>query len=83
MSTTIRVSEETRQRAADLARATGTQLQVVVEEALIAYERDRFWEQFESGYARLADDPDDWESVQAERQVEEPALGDGMASSER
>lgn len=78
MSTTIRVSEATRQRAADLAASTGQQMQVVVEEALVAYECALFWQSFEDGYRRLADDPDAWREVGAERRGEEPALRDGL-----
>lgn len=79
MSTTIRITEATRQRAADLAASSGRQMQVIVEEALLAYERAMFWESFESGYRRLADDTDEWDAVQAERRGEEPALRDGLA----
>lgn len=79
MSTTIRVSEVTRQRAADLAASSGRQMQAIVEEALIAYERALFWESFESGYRRLAEDTEEaWDEVQAERRGEEPALRDGL-----
>ncbi|MDQ3505876.1 MAG: hypothetical protein M3446_09290 [Actinomycetota bacterium] len=78
MSTTIRVSEATRQRAADLAASSGRQMQAIVEEALAAYERALFWESFESGYRRLAGDTDAWDQVQAERRGEEPALRDGL-----
>lgn len=78
MSTTIRVSEATRQRAADLAASSGRQMQVIVEEALVAYERAQFWESFASGYRRIADDTDAFDTVQAERRGEEPALRDGL-----
>lgn len=78
MSTTIRVSEATRQRAADLAASSGRQMQVIVEDALAAYERTLFWESFESGYRRLADDTDEWDVVEGERRGEEPALRDGL-----
>lgn len=78
MSTTIRVSEATRRRAADLAANSGRQMQAIVEEALIAYERALFWESFESGYRRLAEDTQAWDEVQAERRGAEPALRDGL-----
>ncbi|MGH3939609.1 MAG: hypothetical protein ACRDTG_13460 [Pseudonocardiaceae bacterium] len=78
MSTTIRVSEATRRRAADLAAQTGRQMQAIVEEALIAYERSLFWDSFEDGYRRLAEDPQAWQTLQAERRGEEPALRDGI-----
>lgn len=77
MSTTIRVTEETRRRASELAARTGRQMQVVVAEALVAYERSLFWESFDDGYRRLAEDPEKWKSVLAERRVEESVLGDG------
>jgi predicted DNA-binding protein len=66
MSTTIRVSEGTRQRAADLAARTGSQMQVVVEKA------------FEDGYRRLADDAEAWDQIEAERRGEAPSLRDGV-----
>ncbi len=78
MSTTIRVSETTRQRAADLAAKTGSQMQAIVEQALVAYERILFWEAFEDGYRRLADDAEAWDEVDAERREEAPALRDGL-----
>ncbi|MDQ3988088.1 MAG: hypothetical protein M3291_02615 [Actinomycetota bacterium] len=78
MSTTIRGSEQTRRRAAALAESTGTQMQAVVDEALIAYERAIFWESFEASYARLADHADEWNGVVAERRGEELALADGL-----
>ncbi|MGH3914881.1 MAG: hypothetical protein ACRDTC_15955 [Pseudonocardiaceae bacterium] len=78
MSTTIRVTETTRRRAADLAAQTGRQMQAIVEEALIAYERSLFWDSFEDGYRRLAEDPEAWQALQAERRDEEPALRDGI-----
>lgn len=76
MSTTIRVSEATRQRVADIAAATGRQMQAVMDDAVAAYERAVFWDAFESGYDALVHDPEQWGSVVAERAVEEPALAD-------
>lgn len=78
MSTTIRVSEQTRQRAAALAESTGMQMQAVVDEALIAYERTLFWESFEAVYARLANHSGEWDGIVAERRGEEQALADRL-----
>lgn len=78
MSTTIRVSEATRQRAAAIAAATGRQLQAVVEDALVRYERALFWEAFEDRFARLAEDEQGWSEVVIERRGEEGALHDGV-----
>ena len=76
MSTTIRVSDATRQRIAALAAATGRQMQAVVDDAVAAYERTVFWDAFQAGYADLADHPERWAEVTAERAVEEQALRD-------
>ena len=54
------------------------QMQAVVDEALIAYERGLFWESFEAGYARLADHSGEWDEIVAERRGEEQALADGL-----
>lgn len=80
MSTTLRVSDETRDRVASLAEATGEQRQVIVEKAVRLYEETLFWEGFERGYQRLAADPSSWADVQAERTGEAGALRDGLAS---
>ena len=77
-STTLRVSEDTHRRVAELARATGRQMQSIVDEAVSRYERALFWEVFEHGYGQLADDEADWADVQDERRIEAPALRDGL-----
>lgn len=78
MSTTVRVSEETRQRAAALAKSTGRQLQQVIEEAVIAYERELFWQQMAKGYEALAENEPAWAEVQAERAAEAGSLADDL-----
>jgi predicted transcriptional regulator len=78
MSTTVRVSEETRRRAAALAKATGRQLQQVIEDAVTAYERDLFWQQLTEGYEALAEDAPAWAEVQCERAAESGALADDL-----
>ena len=78
MSTTVRVSEETRRRAAALAKATGRQLQQVIEDAVAAYERELFWRRLTDGYDALAEDESAWAEVQAERDVEARSLGDDL-----
>src|SRR5215470_6899850 len=77
-TTTLGVSEHTHRRVAELARATGRQMQSIVEEAVSRYERALFWELFESGYERLARDKAGWAEVERERRAEAPALADGV-----
>lgn len=78
MSTTIRVSEDTRALAADIARRTGAPMQAVVATALAAYNEALFWQALDEGYARLAADPETSSAVTAERANEASALRDGL-----
>lgn len=76
MSTTVRVSNETHERLVTLADATGRRIYTIVEDAVAAYEANAFWEAFNAGYERLAEDPEQWAEVQAERAGEASALAD-------
>lgn len=76
MSTTIRVSEETRDRLASLADATGRPMTRVLDEAVDALERKIFFDRLNRRYQELRDDPPAWSEIEQERRVEEDALGD-------
>ena len=62
MATTLRVSNDVRDRASQLASADGISIGDLVAKALDAYERDLFWEQtreaLQGGPSQLEDD---WE----------------------
>jgi predicted transcriptional regulator len=76
MSTTIRVSERTRDRFARLAEATGRPMTQLVDDAADALERRVFFEQLSARYETLHADPDAWGEIEAERSVESGALRD-------
>lgn len=76
MSTTIRVPNQTRDRLAALAAATGRPMTAVVDDALDALERRVFFEAFNSRFGELREDEDAWAEVEAERAAEEGALRD-------
>ncbi len=76
MSTTIRVSELTRDRFAKLAQATGRPMSELVDEAADALERRVFFDQLSAGYEALRADPDAWSEIEAERALESGALRD-------
>ena len=56
MSTTIRVNEQTRDRFARLADATGRPMSQLVDEAAEALERRLFFEKLSSGFETLRAD---------------------------
>jgi predicted transcriptional regulator len=76
MSTTIRVSEETRDRLASLATSTGRPMTRVLDDAVEALERKVFFDRFNRRYQELRDDSAAWSEIEQERGVEERALGD-------
>lgn len=76
MSTTIRVSDETRDRLAALAKAAGRPMSEVVAEALDALERRAFFDALNARYRELRADASTWADVQAERAAEEATVRD-------
>jgi predicted transcriptional regulator len=76
MSTTIRVSEHTRDRFARLADATGRSMSQLVDEAADALERRVFFDQLSAGYEALHADSEAWSEIAAERRVESASVGD-------
>lgn len=79
MSTTIRVSEPTRDRFARLARATGRPMSQLVDEAANALERRVFFDRLSSGYENLRADMNAWGKIEAERATESGALRDSSS----
>jgi predicted transcriptional regulator len=78
MSTTIRVSEQTRARIAALADRAGRPMTEIVDEAVDALERTSFFDAMNGRYAELRSDPATWREVEDERALEEGALGDRL-----
>jgi predicted transcriptional regulator len=76
MSTTIRVTERTRDRFAKLAAATGRPMTQLVDEAADALERRVFFDQLSSRYEELRADTGAWSEVETERAIEGRALRD-------
>ncbi len=76
MSTTIRVSDQTRDRFAKLADATGRPMTQLLDEAADALERRVFFDQFSARYEDLRADPAAWGEIDAERSIETGAVRD-------
>jgi predicted transcriptional regulator len=81
-STTLRVSTELHDRIAHLAKARGQRMQDVIDQAIDAWERALFWQEFESSWERIRSDPEQWAQVQAERAVWDRTLKDGIDPDE-
>ena len=79
MSTTIRVSEQTRDRFAKLADETGRPMTQLLDEAADALERRVFFDQFSTRYRQLRTDRVAWGEIEAERAIEGGAVGDDLA----
>jgi predicted transcriptional regulator len=79
VSTTIRVSQGTRDRFAKLADATGRPMTQLVDEAVDALERRVFFDQLTVGYDALREDASAWAEVELERNTENGTLRDRSA----
>ncbi len=77
-STTLRVSTELHDKIAHLAKARGQRMQDIIDQAIDAWERTMFWEEFNESWARVRRNPEQWAQVQAERAVWDRALKDGI-----
>ena len=78
MSTTVRVSEETRSKLRRLAEETGQPMQAVLDQALDAYRRERFFSALDQAYGGLWADPVARREELAERALFEGTLADGL-----
>ena len=76
MSTTIRVSDATRDRFAALAKTTGKPMTDLLDQAVSALERDLFFSSLERHYEALRDDETAWMEIVAERGLEANVLRD-------
>ena len=80
---TVRISERTRETLREIARAEQGSMQSVLEKAIEEYRRKSFFEQLDAAYAKLQEDPEAWESYQAELKLWDATLADGLPEGER
>ena len=78
MSTTIRISAAAHATLRQISTATGQTLQTTLEGAVELLRRQRFLVEVNSGYARLRQDREGWSEEQAERDLWESTLADGL-----
>jgi predicted transcriptional regulator len=81
-STTLRVSSELHDRIAQLAKSRGQRMQDIIDQAIDAWERALFWDEFDASWERIRNDPEQWAEVQAERAIWDRTLKDGLDPDE-
>jgi predicted transcriptional regulator len=77
-SQTIRISKSAHQALRQLAEEAGTSMTAIIEEAIRKYQENRYWEQYEAGYAALKANPEKWAEYQKEIAAWDVTLGDGL-----
>jgi predicted transcriptional regulator len=78
MTTTIRVSVQTRAVLHELAESSGASMQQVLDRALELYRRQKLLMDANLAYARLQEEADAWEEFQQEIQAWDATLADGL-----
>jgi hypothetical protein len=75
---TIHVDAETREVIRTLAAEMGIPMSQVLRQAARVYWEERFWKEFNEGYARLRADPVAWAEELEERRLWDNTLMDGL-----
>jgi hypothetical protein len=75
---TITVSDGLLARLQELARWSDTTIELTLEQAVREQYDQRFWPATNAGYAELRADPTAWADVQAERELLDGTLADGL-----
>ncbi len=76
MSTTIRVSEDTRDKFARLADQTGRPMTALLDEAADMLERRLFFDQMDKRFEELRSHGSAWDEIEAERALEHGSAAD-------
>ena len=79
---TVRISKTSHRVLKTLSRQTGRTMTEVLDQALEAYRRKLFFEQMDAGYAELRADPKAWAEHEAERELWDVTLMDGLDPEE-
>lgn len=75
---TVRVSSKARKALRELSRKSGESMQAIIDEAIEAYRRKRFFEEFDAAVRKLQEDPKAWQEELEERKLWEATLMDGL-----
>jgi predicted transcriptional regulator len=78
MTTTIRVSMQTRELLQQLAHRSGVSMQSILEQALEHYRRQQILDATNAAYAALQSDAEVWADLERERSDWDRTLADGL-----
>jgi predicted transcriptional regulator len=81
-TSTVEISEDSRELLRVLAAKTGQTAVEVLDQALAAYRRQVFMADMNRGYAELRADPHAWAEHETERQQLDAANADGLDGAE-
>ncbi|MGH7432922.1 MAG: toxin-antitoxin system protein [Candidatus Methylomirabilales bacterium] len=73
-----RISEPTREVLRKLAEQSGESIQALLKKAVEMYRRQRFLEESNRAFDALRGNPETWKTEQAEREVWDTTLADGL-----
>ena len=78
MTTTIRVEDELHARLRAISRSEHRPMGDILKDAVLRYEREKFWDDVEASVDQLRSDPKAWTEYQAEIQQLEGGSMDGL-----
>ena len=81
-SATVRISEQSRRHLRELAAQSGEPMQAVIDKALESYRRQKFWEDMDTAYAAIQNDPEALAAEKKEFALWEVTLMDGLDPDE-
>lgn len=81
-SATVRISEEAREALREISAESGESMQAILDRAIEAYRRKRFFEQLNADYAALRANPEAWAEYQKELALWDATLMDGLDPNE-
>ncbi len=82
VTTTVRISQETRSTLRQLAEESGQSIQTVIDQAINVYRREQFFASLDAAYDRLWNDPVARAEELAERTLLEGSVADDLDEQE-
>jgi hypothetical protein len=77
-NTTIRVNDRTHSRLKEIAKREGKSMQEILDKLLDNECREQFFNDVNAAYANLRNNPEAWKTEQAERELFDNTLSDGI-----